>query len=383
MLAFCTIPNSLSVGVYAVAPLHDVQVTLSADGAPFFETTLTLAPGESWLTTLADSGYTRITMTVTRHDGQTLLQYQEHIADDLPLPSAATAPAQPAALSSTDELYFIGQHLEQYNHASRYAGDYYRRALEIDPLDYRNNVALGTLALNQADWTQAERCAKAALERAHHLNKNPRDGEASMLLAAARERQGDSEQAWDHYYKASWSGNCRDAAFWALARIAMARGDHVDALEKVTQSLRFNGSNNLAMGLKALVLATLGRTSEALKYIEQQLHDYPLSYALHYARWAIRRDELSKTALITMTGRRGTNACELAGGLLSFGQKAAARELLALLDSQETLPLLWRASLSDNPQPLIDQARACLRNRVRFPNTLDEVQMLQTLPHSA
>lgn len=84
----------------------------------------------------------------------------------------------------------------------------------MDPLDYRNNVALGTLALNQADWAQAERCAKAALARAHHLNKNPRDGEASMLLAAARERQGDCQQAWDHYYKASWSGNCRDAAFW-------------------------------------------------------------------------------------------------------------------------------------------------------------------------
>lgn len=55
----------------------------------------------------------------------------------------------------------------------------------------------------------------------------------------------------------------------------MARGDHADALAKVTQSLRFNGSNNLAMGLKALVLAELGRTSEALKYIEQQLNDYP------------------------------------------------------------------------------------------------------------
>lgn len=39
--------NQLSVGVYAVAPLHDVQVTLSADGAPFFETTLTLAPGKA------------------------------------------------------------------------------------------------------------------------------------------------------------------------------------------------------------------------------------------------------------------------------------------------------------------------------------------------
>ncbi|RVS78303.1 hypothetical protein EOK89_24325, partial [Citrobacter freundii] len=72
-------------------------------------------------------------------------------------------------------------------------------ALDVDPLDYRNNVALGTLALNRADWALAAQCAGKALERAHKLNKNPRDGEASMLLAAAQERQGDDDSAWDNY----------------------------------------------------------------------------------------------------------------------------------------------------------------------------------------
>ena len=110
-------------------------------------------------------------------------------------------------------------------------------------------MALGTLALNRADWALAAQCAGKALERAHKLNKNPRDGEARMLLAAAQERQGDDDSAWDNYYKASWSGNCRDAAFWSLARLAMKRQDYAGALEKGEQSLRFNGSNNLAMGL--------------------------------------------------------------------------------------------------------------------------------------
>jgi hypothetical protein len=35
----------------------------------------------------------------------------------------------PEEIHNGDELYFIGQHLEQYNHASRYAADYYRRAI--------------------------------------------------------------------------------------------------------------------------------------------------------------------------------------------------------------------------------------------------------------
>ncbi|VYU38833.1 DUF5107 domain-containing protein [Metakosakonia massiliensis] len=375
--------HQLSVGVYAVAPLQNVLVTLSGEKGTFFEKNLTLEPGQSWLSDLPDGGNERVTMTIARADGESLLRYAEHIAEEMPLPSAASAPALPEAITSAEELYFIGQHLEQYNHASRYAEDYYRRALALDPQDYRNNVALGTLALNSADWQQAERCARAALARAHKLNKNPRDGEASMLLAAALERQGDVTQAWDHYYKASWSGNCRDAAFWALARLAMRDGHYADALEKVNQSLRFNASNNLAMGLKALALAKLNRSDEALAWLDAQLVAWPLSYAMHYARWAIRRDDAAREALIAVTGRRGANACALAGWLLSCGQTEAAREMLALLDSQETLPLLWRASLSDDPQPFIDQARACLQNRVRFPNSLDEVQMLQALGDNA
>ena len=77
-------------------------------------------------------------------------------------------------------------------------------------------------------------------------------------------------KAWDSYYKASWSGNCRDAAFYSLARLAMVRGDEADALAKVELSLQFNGSNNLAMGLKALALATTQSQQTALTYIDRR-----------------------------------------------------------------------------------------------------------------
>lgn len=371
--------GKLAIGVYAIAPLNGVQVVISEQGKPCFEQHLTLQPGESWQTTQVDDDYQRLTMRVLDAAGHELLRYEEHIAEETPLPSPATAPARAQDITNTDELYFIGQHLEQYNHASRYAQEYYQRALEIDPQDYRNNVALGTLALNRADWAQAQSCAEAALLRAHRWNKNPRNGEASMLLATALERRGDDTAAWDHYYKASWSGDCRDAAFWSLARLAMKRGEYADALEKVEQSLQFNASNNLAMGLKALALAKLGRDVQALAFITQQLRDVPLSYALHYARWAIAPTPEAEAELIRVTGRRGNNACELAGWLTSMGMIAETRALLVLLDSQETLPLMWLASLSDDPQPIIERARAELGHRVRFPHTLNEVQMLQSL----
>ncbi|HHG8771771.1 TPA: DUF5107 domain-containing protein [Raoultella planticola] len=372
----------LQLGVYSIAPLDNIMLELSADNQPLYATRLTLMPGESWQHTLPENGGSRLTLQARTVEGEPLLTYQEHQAQQTPLPDPATAPAMPEAIDNGDELYFIGQHLEQYNHASRYAADYYRRAIALDPLDYRNNVALGTLALNAADWSLAEHCARAALQRAHRLNKNPRDGEASLLLASALERQGNEASAWDHYYKASWSGNCRDAAYWSLARLAMKRGDVPDALEKVDISLRFNASNHLAMGLKALALAKLQRLNEALDYIVVCLEQYPLSYPLHCVRWMVSQDGTSRENLLRITGRRGINASLLAGWLLSIGQQTAAQAMLDLLDCQEAIPMLWRAALSHDArvrQQFIASAERCHSLRVRFPNTLDEILMLKTL----
>ncbi|WP_407436048.1 DUF5107 domain-containing protein [Lelliottia sp.] len=376
----------IMLGVYAIAPLEDVSLELSADGQTLWEMRLSLLPGESHQQTLEHTESSRLTLTVKDASGHSLLSYQEHIPEETPLPAPAIAPALPEHITNGDELYFIGQHLEQYNHASRHAEDYYRRALALDVHDYRNNVALGTLALNRADWALAQQCAEAALVRAHQLNKNPRDGEASQLLATALERQGDNDKAWDHYYKASWSGNCRDAAFWSLARLAMKRDDYADALEKVEVSLGINASNNLAMGLKALAMAKLGHQDDALAYIDASLHTHPLSYVLHYVRWAIRQDDAAQEKLRQVTGRRGANACVLAGWLTSMGMSDAARDVLDLLDSQETLPQLWRAAFSDDTETrarYLAAARRCEPNRVRFANALDEVQMLQTLQDDA
>lgn len=114
----------------------------------------------------------------------------------------------------------------------------------------------------------------------------------------------------------------------------MKQGDDADALKKVEISLQFNGGNNLAMGLKATALATTRGELAAQEYIDQSLKTHPLSYALHYARWAIGGAASARDALISVTGQRGINASTLAGWLVSLGKKQDARELLVLLDSR-------------------------------------------------
>ena len=122
--------GQLQLGVYAIAPLNHIVVELSADHQPLYETQLTLKPGESWQQTLPENGVGRLTLKVKTAENQPLLDYQEHITQQTPLPEPAIAPALPEAIHNGDELYFYRPAPEQYNHASRYAGDYYRRAVE-------------------------------------------------------------------------------------------------------------------------------------------------------------------------------------------------------------------------------------------------------------
>lgn len=374
--------NSLELGVYAIAPLSNMTLRLCAGDDTLWQTPLTLRPAEVWQQRLDVSWPQRLTLSLVDEHGAVLLSYCEHIAQEITLPQAAKAPAKPQDISNCDELYHIGQHLEQYLHASRPAFDYYQRALELDPLDYRCNVALGILEFNRGDWHKARSYADAALQRAHALNKNPQNGDASHLRAAAKERLGDYAGACDDYFKASWSGNCRDTAFYSLARLAMRKGEAAQALEFVSRSLLFNASNNLAMALKALALQQCGDTRGALSWITQQLENWPLSYALHYARWRITRSDTDRDELLRITGRRGTNASVLAGWLMSLGAESDARELLQTLDSPQAISRLWQASLEadvSQRQRYLTLAREHFADNVRFPNTLDEVGMLQGL----
>ncbi len=56
--------EQLQLGIYAIAPLENIVLELSADELPLYETQLTLKPGESWLQTLQEKDAARLTLQV-------------------------------------------------------------------------------------------------------------------------------------------------------------------------------------------------------------------------------------------------------------------------------------------------------------------------------
>ena len=374
----------LAWGIYAVSPLQGAKIRISSeDGTQILlEKDMTLQPGDVVQGELSGEFPSRLQLRLLNEQGQELLSYLEHQASETPLPSPASAPLPAQDITSADEAWFIGQHLEQYNHASQEAVNYYRRGVELDALDYRCNLALATLSYNQANFTQALAFADVALSRAHRLNKNPQCGLASLVRANALEETGDFDAAFDSYYRAVWSGNAKSGGYFGLTRIAIRREQYPQALSFCEQGLATQANHYGLIGLKATLLCLLGQDAET--YIEAHLTRYPLHYLLHFLRYHLSPDAKSAAQLRDVTGRRGENAMNIAIQLTGCGLDALALEALDVLKSQETLPLYLQASLQkEGREALCLAARNAFPQHVRFPQWLAEVRMLEAFPDDA
>ncbi|TKI06160.1 DUF5107 domain-containing protein [Martelella alba] len=378
----------LTWGLYAIAPLSGYRLVIRSDAMPraLLDIAVTLSPVEVLLDELTGDFPGRLTMELLDGQGKTALAYLEHRPTGEPLPTPAVAPRPAGEIDSADEAWFIGQHLEQYNHAGHGAQAYYQRGVALDPGDYRCNLALAVIEYNRADYPHAISYADAALRRAHRLNKNPQYGDASLLRARAEERLGQLQPAYEDFYRATWSGDGKAGGFFGLARIAARRRQWTQALSFVEQGLACNKNHYAMLALKVVSLQRTGRLKESLDAIDGLLETYPLHYLLYALRHLFDNRPESLAALHQVTGDRGINALNIAADLLSFGMDAEALAVLQWLDSQETLPLYLRARLL-KPQisheaylALLKQARDHFAGNVRFPNQLAEVACLEQIP---
>ncbi|MFP1591839.1 hypothetical protein ACLB1M_20150 [Escherichia coli] len=134
-------------GLYAIVPLNGYRLAIREIGKcnALLDDAVALMPATAIQGVLHGMICERLTIELSDADGNIVLSYQEHQPQELPLPDVAKAPLAAQDITSTDEAWFIGQHLEQYHHASRSPFDYYLRGVVLDPLDYRCNLALAML----------------------------------------------------------------------------------------------------------------------------------------------------------------------------------------------------------------------------------------------
>ncbi len=269
--------------------MEKVLLDKNIDLSPFNDCTLTATVGDITLQELE--------VSVQDHTGRELVCWQPKKPSLQPPPEPAKPAKAPKDITSTEQLYLTGMHLEQYRHATYNPKEYYQEALNREPGDVRNNNALGLYLLKKGKFNEAAHHFQKAIDTLTARNPNPYNGEPYFNLGVALKYQEKQDAAYDAFFKACWNTAWQDAGYFHLAQIDCQRSNYEKALELVEKSLVRNWLNHKARHLKVILLRKLNRKAEALQWIEESLQYDKFNFGVRYEKYFINQDLTIKTEL--------------------------------------------------------------------------------------
>ncbi|MEC5186051.1 tetratricopeptide (TPR) repeat protein [Cryobacterium sp. MP_3.1] len=369
--------TTVAIGVAATRVVADATIELTdAGGRTVFTATADLAPGQAYRHELRlDGGYRASELTLSVRDGDTVLVTwtPREPAEDTVTPAPATEPADPASIASIDELFYTGQYLDQYRHATRVPEPYWEEALRRDPGDVRCNMALAARRERAGRHTDAEAHLRTAIDRLLARVPNPADGEAHYRLGITLVHQGRDAEAKDYLAKATWNDAWRVPAGHALARLHARAGDHATSRDALLELLRHNPEHLQANALLALTLRGSGAIADADRVLAQQLARDPLDqWTRHLAGLELSTDAptLLDVALeYAETGHTDTALELLTAAATASTDTALGQVQVAPLAHYHRARLLDAAGRTDDAASARQDARAadarhCLPSRL-------------------
>ena len=334
-------------------------------------------------------------------NGQWLHWHAE--ADEIrPVPDSAEAALLPEQVKTNEQLYLTGLHLEQYRHATWLPTDYYEEALRRDPNDIRCLNALGLWYIRKGRFAKAEGYLRKAVKLSQKRNPNPYDSEPIFNLALALKYQGKNDEAYEFFWKATWSKAWADAGYFEAAKISVAQGRFEDALDEIDRCLYNNWHNHKARALKATVLRKqqegkqkgglqMGSSkdlNDRLALIKESLKLDRFNYGILYEQYLLSKDKDVLKQMVEMMHGNVYNYHELALDYAQAGLWQEAEEVL-------TIPSVAKKLKKDSPLTLyylgyfkLHQGDAVEANAwfeqaegqaadYCFPNRLEDIQVLE------
>ena len=365
---------------------QEVRVTLKGeDGKVYYDKEVTITP-EQLLDETVDTESERfdhLCLSITAQ-GREVLYWHAEPDEVKPIPDAAEAALLPEEIKTTEQLYLTGLHLEQYRHATYNPVDYYEEALRRDPIDVRNNNALGLWYIRKGRFAKAEQYLRTAVKVLQKRNPNPYDGEPIYNLGLALKYQGHIGEAYDRFYKSTWNGAWQDAGYFACAQISAMQGRWEDALYEADRSLIRNWHNHKARALKATILRRMGRKDEALRLIEESLAIDKFNFGCLYEKCLLTGKEEDLHTFKDLMRRNANNYDEIALDYCGAGcwEEAASLWRIAI-NEQAVTPMTYyylgwclkKGGLDGAGQAFADAAAAC--PDYCFPNRLEAILALQ------
>jgi tetratricopeptide (TPR) repeat protein len=376
--------TAVVIGVAANRVVTDATIELTdAGGRVVFTATAELAPGQAYRREVRlDGGYRPSELALTvRDDDTTLVTWSPRDpVEDSVAPAPATEPADPATIASIDELFYTGQYLDQYRHATRAPEPYWEEALRRDPGDVRCNVALSGRLERAGLHADAETHLRTAIDRLLARVPNPADGEAHYRLGITLVNQGRDAEAQGYLAKATWNDAWRVPAGHAMARLHARAGDLAASRDALLELLRHNPEHLQANALLALILRTLGAPADADRVLAEQLARDPLDqWTRHLAGLELSTDAptvLDVALEYAETGYTDTALELLASAAAASTSTALGQVQVAPLAHYHRAQLFDAAGRSDEAAAARQEART-VDARHCLPSRLADVAALE------
>lgn len=311
------------IGVYATGRFPGATICAKAGEKTIFTQTVDLAPAAAHEFSI-ETAETEIELYVHTANGRLLAEcLPDHSEEYIPEPASAIPP--PEEVATCEELFLFGMHIEQYRHATRDPAAYYLEGLRRDPTDARLNNAYGKLLLGRGLIAMSIPHFEEAVRKLTAKNPNPYDGEPLFNLGCALWYLGETDRAYDQFFKSAWNAAWQDAAFYRIGAIDMLRGDDQSALEHFELALERNARNLKARDAITVLLRETGRTTAAAEAAKTTLRRDPHDII------ALRELAILEDRPQTWTALPGTNANTAIEYALCYAEWGRPAEAAALL----------------------------------------------------
>lgn len=279
VLGMETEEDTISITAYGTRHYEDAEIVVTGAGQELYRGHTVLSPTDIFETKLPAGGHKPWEIRAAIYaDGRLLVDYQPKKEGIPELAKPAEAAKAPEEIMTNEELLLTGQHIEQHRHATYLPDPYYLEGLKRDQGDSRINNAYGCLLLRRGDYARAEAHFRRAIKRLTWRSPNPYNSEAYYNLGLALLFQERTDEAFDAFYKATWTSEQQEMSFYYLAAIEAGRGNYEEALELAEKGLVKNSHNIKARGLKAVLLRKLGRHDEAKAWLTENQKIDPFDY---------------------------------------------------------------------------------------------------------
>ncbi|MDD3334938.1 MAG: DUF5107 domain-containing protein [Eubacteriales bacterium] len=255
-------------------------------------------------------------------DGRVLLRYQkpdDQTVKEMP----ATIPDNPTLdqLTTAQECYLMGVHVEQYRDPAVSPDAYWREALRRDPEYVPALTALARFELEHYRPASAYAFAMKAWKKVTTRNFHPESGELQYVIGRILEAQDRDAEAWEWYLQSAWAQDSRSRALTRAAMIEGRRGNRAGMGALAQQALEEHSRNETA--LLALALSQADEP-EAMNQTLSRLSAYdrlnPVCRALQQGHVPAFYESLQSDARQTLL--------DVAEELAELGCKVLAAELL-------------------------------------------------------